>query len=381
MGMALVLFAGLATTVFASNAGGSVIVTGTGNTTMVINSSVHFNKPLNYLDTANLTSMGESLAPSIMQTARFKQLANGVAYNIDKYRSFGYTWGANIPSTERIVLFAPNNASHIVVDIYVSNDTIQDMYYVPKSNVSYTINSNNWGGYGAQYYSSNIVSQAYGNVVVPSTISAPSGATHACCEFAEWTGVTFAEGSGNFVQGGIAYAGFNQVISNANSNGFALFVESPPSAATYISAPSWMNGVKGQTITLYTNSNGNCATGGLIWLQEWKDGSSSTSQSMGCSGGNDYYGWYIFESPNGCTGSGCFNFTSGGQKYSLFQLPDFSSVGFTGNICGAAFTCRNINSNSDPIYQLDIYHNSQDTSTSTISSGGNSWTESWVSSN
>lgn len=390
MAVGVFLFSTIFAVAFAFNLNNAPIVTGTGNLTMIISRNVHFIKPENYKDITNLSDMGTVLAPEIMQTARFKELANGNVYHINPYSSFGYTWGPGMPSSERIIFFAPNNASYIIVDLYVSNSTIHDMYYTSRSNVSFGSSvSNNWGGYGAKYCNSgspcnsnSSLTQVYGNVTVPSTLTGPLSATHACCVFGEWTGITGGPGSGNFVQGGIVWGGYNQTsaVKNANTNGFALFVQQPPNSATFILPPSWMNGVQGQTIALSTLANGNCATGGLLWVQEWKEGSSSTSQYMGCSGGNDYYGWYIFESPAGCNGSGCYNFTDNGKTVSVFQLPEFSGSAFTGYLCGSSFSCRPINSNNDPVGQFFLYHRSEDVVPSTIS-GANSWIDAWISSN
>ncbi|MCL5106426.1 MAG: hypothetical protein M1331_03470, partial [Candidatus Marsarchaeota archaeon] len=71
--------------------------------------------------------------------------------------------------------------------------------------------------------------------------------------------------------------------------------------------------------------------------------------------------------------SGCYN--------GFYQIPEVSSMNFTGNICNNTGVCRNINSNSDPIQDYYIQHNSQDTSTAPIASGGNAWIEKWLSSN
>ena len=85
-----------------------------------------------------------------------------------------------------------------------------------------------------------------------------------------------------------------------------------------------------------------------------------------------YYGWYIFESPAGCNGSGCYNFTDNGKTVSVFQLPEFSGSAFTGYLCGSSFSCRPINSNNDPVGQFFLYHRSEDVVPSTISGANTS---------
>lgn len=365
-----------------------------GLSNMVIGSSAAFasslpegglaSMPQGFIGSANVSVIGETLAPVIEQSLQFKELSGGEAYHVDPTRSFGYTWGVGIPSTERIILYSADNLSYIVAEVYVSNYTIQDIYFVDGTKIQerFQTASANYGGYYAEYCSSSLLgiclgesalSEVYGNIQIPSTISRPSSGCKgvACAAFGEWTGVSINSGGTNLTQGGISWAGFNVTPPSNNNNGFSLFVERLPGAATFFTPPSGWT-VQGNTINMTSEPFANCANGGDLWYEVWKLGTSSTTQSIGCdSPSGNYYGWYIFEAPAGCSGTGCYS--------GYYQIPQVSSMGFTGNICNSA-TCRNINSNSDPIQGYYIQHNSQDTSTGTIASGGNSWTESWLSS-
>ncbi len=64
-----------------------------------------------------LHSTGFSLAHVIVQTAPFKALANGTTYSLRQYQSFGYEWGATIPSAEIITFFSPNGLLTIEVTV------------------------------------------------------------------------------------------------------------------------------------------------------------------------------------------------------------------------------------------------------------------------
>ncbi len=359
------------------------------NSTVINNSSVihTFNLPAGMPTPATIINIGSSLAPRVMQLSQFKTLAKGVAYHINSYASFGYTWGPNVTSIERIIFFSPDNNSYIVTDIYTSNDVVQDIYFInaTKLGISASVYSDNWGGYQAQYCSGTFlgictgvssVGKAYGNIQISSSISAPSGATSSCCLIGEWTGVASSEnGTKNLTQGGI-FVKFDNLGYWSWGTPWAFFTEYFPTQTTahVIQPPSWFTGL-GQTVSMTTEPLANCPNGTDNWYEVWSSGGSSTSQGIGCrSTSSITWSEYELESPAGCSGRG-------GNYNGFCQLPQFSSVGFTGNICPATSgTCRNINSNSNPILSQYIQHNNQDTSTSSISSGGNSWTESWLSS-
>jgi hypothetical protein len=352
-------------------------------------STIHtFNLPAGMPTPATITNMGSSLAPIIMQSSQFKALAKGIPYHINQYSSFGYTWGPNFSSTERIIFFSLDNNSYIVTDIYTSNDIVQDIYFVNATKLNIyasSANSDNWGGYQAQYCSGTFlgictwissVGKTYGNIQIPSSMSAPSGASSSCCAVAEWTGVASNEnGTKNLTQGGII-AKFDNLKYWNWSTPWAFFTEYFPTQNTIhvIKPPSWFTGL-GQTVNMTIEPLANCPNGTNDWYEVWSSGGSSTSQGIGCrSTSSMIWSEYELESPGSCSGTG-------GNYNGYCQLPQFSSVEFTGNICPATSgTCRNINSNSNPIFSQYIEHNNQDTSTSSISSGGNSWTEGWLSS-
>lgn len=336
-----------------------------------------------------LNSTGYALFPVIIHSAQFLALSKGNSYNIDPSSSFGYTCGPGIASTERVILFLQDKSAYIVTEVDVSTYKIQSMSLVNASVDSARYqngqNSVNFGGYYAQYchsaffgYCTSVagISAAYGNVQAPVAINPPNGQTAACCRFAQWTGLTNGL-TGSLTQGGWAWTGFNQpALPNSNSYGFALFVEYGSGNPVYISPPSWMNGVKGQTIFLQTFADASCSQNGDdIFYQWWEVGSYVTSQVItGCIAHNSLdHAWFVFESPSKCSGAGCYDGT--------FQIPSFSSTSWTGNICPFTGTCRNINSYADPIQAYYIQHNSIDTATSAIQGGGNAWTESYVSSN
>jgi hypothetical protein len=363
---------------------------------VVVNNSINFSKgiPVGFPGDSFVRSFGYSVANTVIQSSRFKVLAAGNTYNIKPYSSFGYTWGKNITPTERIIFYSQNNLSYITAEVNVNTRKIVNISYTNTTNVHIYLTSSlvNQGGYSSKYCSSSFftclstapVYGAYGNVQVPSTISKPSGATAACCTFAQWTGVTNTTNT-MLVQGGTLWSGFNLTASpKANSKGFVLFVEYVPSPTnggsgpTFISPPSWMNGVQGQTINMTTKTTSNCVPSGGgtgdQWSEIWTIGSSSTMQGIQCVGtSTENYGWYVLESPQGCSGN------SNGCYYGYYQLPDFSTVTYTSYICDNS-NCAGIGTNYNPTSGYYIQHNSQDTSTSSIS-GGTTWTESWLSSN
>jgi len=363
--------------------------------------------PDGFLGASSITAVGFSLVPLITQSAEFQELSRGIHFHIEPHSSFGYTWGVGISSTERIVLFSPDDFAYIVSEVNIGSKQIESMYFVNDTEVgTYFDLSADWGGYYAQYCTGTFfgfcngqaccLNKVYGNVQVPDGTFAPPnppGAVNACCAFAEWTGVQSGTGSSAccLTQGGVQWSGVNYPpLPDANGLGFTLFVEYVPSPSNlgtgpvYLAPPSWMNGVAGQTITMTTEVFQNCGSGGLTndWWQFWQMGSSSTAQEIICSNLSDNYGLYILETPYNPSRCSTAN---GGYPPGLCVLPRYTygggnSIGFTGNIC-YNLDCRNINSNADPLIQDSIAHNSQDTSTSNIPGGGNSWTETWLSSN
>jgi len=60
-----------------------------------------------------LNSTGYFLAKLIEQTPQFKFFANGTSFSIRQYQSFGYEWGADVPSEEIITFFSPNGLATI----------------------------------------------------------------------------------------------------------------------------------------------------------------------------------------------------------------------------------------------------------------------------
>jgi hypothetical protein len=147
-------------------------------------------------------------------------------------------------------------------------------------------------------------------------------------------------------QGGHAWAGYQlPKLQYANSNGYSLWVEGTYDEypENYIALPSWMNGVAGQTITLKAEALAVCSTSPLKneRFEIWQMGSSSMGQEISCVPNTYSYlwGYYILESPKL---SSCTNGWNG-----ICQLPDFSTVGFTGNICSGSNNCENINSNNN----------------------------------
>lgn len=283
------------------------------------------------------------------------------------------------------------------------------MYAVNDSSVPYRFSSSAiFGGYSAEIcsskdfgycYSPNALSEVYAsNLIAPATWvpgSQYGGETQACCVLAEWTGVTDTNGNG-LTQGGVGWSGYNMPPPSDAINGFYLFIEAPGHEPIPIQPPSWMNGVQGQIITMYTLITGNCALpngggGGDIWTQTWQMGSHSTSQAIACIPLSVFYmGWSILESPSTeYEGSACSNggfpWVDGNNNlWYACELPQFSNIDpglqFTGVICNLTPSCFNFNYNNCADTGYYIVHNQQDTTTSGIPGGGDSWYEQWVSS-
>lgn len=346
---------------------------------------------------ASLTAWGDALAPTIMGSSEFQSLSHGTSYRTDPYRSFGYTGGEGISPTERIVFFSADNLSYIEAEVYVPSGVIQSMQWENSSTstVTYNDESYNYAGYSAQYDSGGSalpVGRVYGNVSVPSSITSPNGANKACCQFAQWIGVANGTGGTALVQGGIAWSGFSQpALQDHNSNNFSLFVEyvpggsASPGPVTFLSPPSWMNGVMDQNIMLDLYPNGNCGPTGAgdAWFMYWQEGSDYTYQVVHCAKyQSETYGWYVFESPATSSAGSCYD---GGYKYGsyyLCQIPKVpTGLSYTGNICDeeSGGTCRGINTNSDPVQGYYMEHTTKDMSTSSIT-GGNSWDENYIAS-
>ena len=283
-----------------------------------------------------INSTGYTLIPVIRNSPQFQTLAKGVDY--DRNPLFGYTWGAGIQVTERVILYS-NFESYIVTEVYLNNLSIADISLgnVSQEQTSYASSNDNFGGYsvtGSTCCTNYGIFDVSANVQAPSSITQPSGSTNACCQFGQWTGTTDSS-YGHLIQGGWGWGGFNQGSTWsghnwANSNGFALFIQCFTTSGcsgtpTYFTVPSWMNGIKGQTIKLETEGISNCINGNNAWGQYWAVGASNTLQTIvSCSSGGvplkqQVYGWYVFESPDGCSGTGCW-YDSG--RY-FFHSPTF----------------------------------------------------------
>jgi len=84
---------------------------------------------------ASLNSTGYSLAKLTEQTAPFKALADGRPYGIWPYQSFGYEWGATIPSEEIITFFSPNGL--LTIQVYVITAPAPGTASVNQSQIAY----------------------------------------------------------------------------------------------------------------------------------------------------------------------------------------------------------------------------------------------------
>jgi hypothetical protein len=353
--------------------------------------------PPGYPGDAVVQSLGNSFVSLIENSAQFIALSNDVTFHVEPYSSFGYTWGSGIAPTVRVILYSPDSSAYIVSEVFQQNSTIEKMYFVNETTIGDVLSNptDNYGGYSSQYCKGNIgswcdsgyagVFEAYGNIQVPNDGAVPpSGEDSSCCKFAEWTGVTNSSSGAWLTQGGVFWSGFHQFApSNSNSNNVTMvtevFKDYTGQGANFISPPSWMTGF-GQTITMETDVSGNCGTNGDEWTQYWVIGSDNTSQNLTClTVASMTYGWYIFESvENDLTCTGGYQ-----DIYYYCQIPKFSyngnPVSFTGNICSNT-NCEGINSNAgNNVVGYYIDQTTQDTSTSSISSG-NAWTEGWVSS-
>ncbi len=77
------------------------------------------------------------MVQAVESSAQFQELADGLTYHVDQSRSFGYTWGANIAPTERIIFFSPNGSGQIEADVYVGNGTIQYLSFANVTSADY----------------------------------------------------------------------------------------------------------------------------------------------------------------------------------------------------------------------------------------------------
>ena len=84
---------------------------------------------------SSLNSTGNSLANLAEQTAPFKALADGRPYSIRPYQSFGYEWGATIPSEEIITFFSPNGL--LTIQVYAITAPAPGTTSVNQSQIAY----------------------------------------------------------------------------------------------------------------------------------------------------------------------------------------------------------------------------------------------------
>ena len=84
---------------------------------------------------AYLNSTGYSLAKLTEETAPFKALADGRPYGIWPYQSFGYEWGATIPSEEIITFFSPNGL--LTIQAYVITAPAPGTTSINQSQIAY----------------------------------------------------------------------------------------------------------------------------------------------------------------------------------------------------------------------------------------------------
>ena len=84
---------------------------------------------------ASLNSTGYSLANLVEQTAPFKALTDGTTYSIRPYQSFGYEWGATIPSEEIITFFSPTGL--LTIQVYVITAPAPGTTSVNQSQIAY----------------------------------------------------------------------------------------------------------------------------------------------------------------------------------------------------------------------------------------------------
>jgi hypothetical protein len=335
---------------------------------------------------ANLVTRGNAFVTLVEQSAQFKSLAHGVSFYVDPYSSYGFSSGPVAQDDYvMITLFSSNREAIISANV---NNVTGAITYMSFSNLTSIVpkdaSSYNWSGYAAPdcesslfgwCYNFNPVSEAYGNVQAPSSLTAPK-TEQACCAVSEWTGIGNTASGTGMSQGGFEWQGF-QLPSLPNSiNGWALFVEDLYDNTPQIPLlpPLWMNGVAGQTITLKTQALTVCGISPLEneWWEIWQMGSSSVQHQIACVPNTYayYWGYYILESPFGgpCAAAGWNEYC---------QLPDFSpTLTFTGNICSGS--CEYINSNNNAgLAGSYIVHNTQDTTTGGIPANGNQWSESW----
>src|SRR5438309_956190 len=183
--------------------------------------------PSGYPGAKYVGETGKSLIPFIKESLTFRRLAAGTNYRVTD-SSFGYTWGAGTTPTERVVLYSQDGSSYIVTEIEPGSHNVDSMYkgYSPQTAVLTTINAEpNYGGFNSNYCAGtgwffgtfcdswDTIHEATANIQIPNSISM-SDLRDACCQFAEWTGVS---DSGNqngqnanvLIQGGVTWNGYN----------------------------------------------------------------------------------------------------------------------------------------------------------------------------
>ena len=93
------------------------------------------NVPAGMPANSSLNSTGYLIANLAEHTAPFKALANGISYSIRPYQSFGYEWGATIPSEEIITFFSPNGL--LTIQVYAITAPAPGTTSVNQSQIAY----------------------------------------------------------------------------------------------------------------------------------------------------------------------------------------------------------------------------------------------------
>jgi hypothetical protein len=78
---------------------------------------------------SNLTPMENAYAIMIEQSTQFKALANGTTYHLEPWGSFGYYTVNGTLISVGVTFFSPNGMAYINADVFMANDTVQDVNF------------------------------------------------------------------------------------------------------------------------------------------------------------------------------------------------------------------------------------------------------------
>jgi hypothetical protein len=306
----------------------------------------------------------------------------------------GYGYGTDNGVVDEVTLsFQTTNTTSILAQYYL-NGTVLPIKEPAHGEESYggtSLSLANWAGYqvhncnydlfgycgvsGSGYgpYDANYIS-----FTNPSSFSnGPSNEqTVSSWQFAIWTGGGNGEATNGtnptwFLQGGEAFWGNNQATYSPCSTSYdaCFFVQDGVTGTPSYFTPSVSP--YGTSMTINYEANANCLNGDDMYETYITYSTYTAHQDIGCiPHSQNTYSYMIMEAP---TSSHCSHLAS------LCQIPEFSSVSFTGALTIGS-SSKSLDANADYTYQISMEQVTPTTniSTSGLTDNGGSTDSTWT---